>query len=246
MFCSGPGQTYFISLFSGEIRSSLELSHGQLGTIYSMATLCSAFVLLRTGSLIDRFPPHKIVIIVVTMLAIGGLLLAYSQNLFMLFIACFLLRQFGQGLTSMAASTTMMRYLPKNKGKANALSNIGYSASEAIMPSVILFLIATVSWRTSWIFIGLGLVLIVPCLSLLLRSSSSYRSTDLNYSESGLDSVPEISAVRQWTRADVNETPRCKQRGIYFASKIYSVASHGEFNPRTRLKIHSFICLSPA
>ena len=34
-----------------------------------------------------------------------------------------------------------------------------------------------------------------------------------------------------------NETPRCKQRGsIYFASKIYSVASHGEFNPRTRLK----------
>ena len=34
-----------------------------------------------------------------------------------------------------------------------------------------------------------------------------------------------------------NETPRCKQRGIYFASKIYSVASHGEFNPRTRLKI---------
>ena len=36
--------------------------------------------------------------------------------------------------------------------------------------------------------------------------------------------------------AEKNETPRCKQRGIYFASKIYSVASHGEFNPRTRLK----------
>ena len=36
----------------------------------------------------------------------------------------------------------------------------------------------------------------------------------------------------------LNETPRCKQRGIYFASKIYSVTSHGEFNPRTRLNHH--------
>ena len=35
----------------------------------------------------------------------------------------------------------------------------------------------------------------------------------------------------------INETPRCKQRGIYFASKIYSMASHGEFNPRTRLNV---------
>ena len=34
----------------------------------------------------------------------------------------------------MTASTTGMCYLPESKGKANALSNIGYSVSEVVMP----------------------------------------------------------------------------------------------------------------
>ncbi len=38
------------------------------------------------------------------------------------------------------------------------------------------------------------------------------------------------------TNLRLNETPRGKQRGIFLHAKIYFVASHGEFNPRTRLK----------
>jgi len=37
------------------------------------------------------------------------------------------------------------------------------------------------------------------------------------------------------TNLRLNETPRGKQRGIFLHAKIYFVASHGEFNPRTRL-----------
>ena len=46
IFSSSIGQTYFISLFSGEIRNEFNLSHGNFGTFYSAATLTSAIVFL--------------------------------------------------------------------------------------------------------------------------------------------------------------------------------------------------------
>ena len=48
------GQTFFISIFNLEIRSLLQLSDGQFGLIYSLATLTSAFILIWFGKLIDK------------------------------------------------------------------------------------------------------------------------------------------------------------------------------------------------
>ena len=40
------GQTWFISLFGGEIRAAFSLSHGDFGAIYSAATLASGVSLV--------------------------------------------------------------------------------------------------------------------------------------------------------------------------------------------------------
>ena len=51
---SAPGQTLVISLFNADIRAAFNLSHGEFGTAYMMATLASAVVILWSGKLIDR------------------------------------------------------------------------------------------------------------------------------------------------------------------------------------------------
>jgi MFS family permease len=70
-FWSFPGQTFFISIFSGEIRAELGLSDGQFGGIYSLATLLSALVILWTGSLIDRVDLKRFSMATVAGLALG-------------------------------------------------------------------------------------------------------------------------------------------------------------------------------
>ena len=55
IFSSSIGQTYFISLFSGEIRNEFNLSHGIFGTFYSAATLTSAIVFFWMGKLTDQY-----------------------------------------------------------------------------------------------------------------------------------------------------------------------------------------------
>ena len=47
-------QTFFISLFSPQLRNDLNLSHGELGAYYALATLLSAFLLYWCGKLTDK------------------------------------------------------------------------------------------------------------------------------------------------------------------------------------------------
>ena len=44
-FFSCVGQSFFIGLFKSSIREELNISHGEFGTIYGIATLCSSLAL---------------------------------------------------------------------------------------------------------------------------------------------------------------------------------------------------------
>ena len=53
-FFSCIGQSFFIGLFNSEIRSELNISHAQFGSIYGIATLCSSLTLIWLGKKIDE------------------------------------------------------------------------------------------------------------------------------------------------------------------------------------------------
>ena len=214
MFATSPGQTYFIALFSGEIRADLSLSHGEFGAVYSIATLSSAVVLLWTGVMVDRIDLRRFARYSVIGLAIACLSLALSQNIAMLLIAVFLLRQLGQGLIYMTSTTAMVRYLEPNKGKANALSGLGYSFAEATLPSLVIFLLLAMSWRQSWMLFAVILAIAVPVvLHFLLKGHTErhqqYLTTIADDEATEASESPENRVYRrkQWTRAEVIRDP---------------------------------------
>jgi MFS family permease len=164
-FWSSPGQTFLISLFSGEIRAELSLSDGEFAAIYSLATLASAIVMIWSGALIDRMDLKRLSIAIVLGLAIGCGMMSFSNSIFTLLVSLFLLRQLGQGLMFIISSTAMVRYLDEHKGKASALASMGYAVAEAVMPSMLVALLLWVGWRQSWQIAGLLLVtFMVPAI----------------------------------------------------------------------------------
>ena len=60
------GQTFFISLYATEIRTTFDLTHGQWGSIYSMGTLLSATTMLILGGVVDKFEIKTITIIIIS------------------------------------------------------------------------------------------------------------------------------------------------------------------------------------
>ncbi len=97
-FSSSFGQTFFISLFGGQIRSELELSHGDFGGIYALSTLISAMTLIWAGRKIDHMALEQYVLLIGAGLVAACLLTGWSPVPFVLGLGIYGLRLFGQGL----------------------------------------------------------------------------------------------------------------------------------------------------
>lgn len=206
-FGSSLGQTYFIGLFGGDIRAELGLSHGDFGAIYSAATVVSAIVLLWTGSLIDRMAlPHYAYMVVIG-LAVGCVMMSVSAGVITLFLAMLVLRHLGQGLMGMAGATTMVRYLDHQKGKANAISGMGYSLAEAFLPSLVIAQLAVMSWRESWISWAVLLGITVPLATASLLRGHEHRHAAYLESLSARPDEPAAGQPHQWTREQVIRDP---------------------------------------
>ena len=203
-FFSAPGQTYFISLFSGEIRHATNLSDGEFSAVYSLATLCSAAVMIWSGSFIDKIDLKKLSIALVLGLAVGCGILSISTGIVSLVLSLFLLRQFGQGLMYLTGTTTMVRYLEHNRGKSTALAGLGYAISEAMMPSILVALLLWVGWRSSWQVTAIILIAImVPAILILLRAHQQRHNQYLEQLSQLVNQPQGNHLKRQWTRSEV-------------------------------------------
>ena len=177
-FSSSIGQTFFISLFAGEIRSEFNLSHGMFGTLYSAATFISAIVFLWLGKFTDQFDLSLFGLIAFIALGLISLMFANINTLFLLFLSLFGLRFFGQGLLSHIAITAMASWFSKKRGQALSFAALGYSLGEAILPILVAFFFTLLTWREIWFTIFLCIILIfLPVLYWLSKFIKS-RSLD--------------------------------------------------------------------
>ena len=67
-FFSSFGQSFFLGLFNPSIRNDLNISHGQFGSIYALATICSSLTLIWFGKKIDEYKLLNYSMIVVFLL----------------------------------------------------------------------------------------------------------------------------------------------------------------------------------
>ena len=160
IFSSSVGQTFFISLFSGEIRNAFNLSHGMFGILYSVATLTSAILFFWLGKLTDQFNLTVLGLITLGILSGFSFLLSSAETLLILFLSLLGLRLFGQSMISHIAVTAMARWFSKKRGRALSVALMGHPIGEALLPSLITFFLFQYTWREIWIGIGTCIIII--------------------------------------------------------------------------------------
>lgn len=210
-FCSGFGQTYFISLFSGEIRETFVVSNGEFGAIYSAGTLGSAALLSWSGHWIDRIDLRRWTVIVIALSAVACVAMASAQAIWMLVVGIFLLRHMGQGLMYHTAITSQGRYYDIARGRAVATAGLGETLAEATFPLIVVTAVAAIGWRQSWIAFGAGLaLLLLPVCLWLLRGHDARHHRYLNGADGGgpANGAAPATASIHWTRGAVLRDPR--------------------------------------
>jgi MFS family permease len=197
---SSFGQTFFISVFAGQIRAEFGLSHGDWGAVYAAATAASAVAMVWAGVLTDRFRVRHLGPAVIAALAGAALAMALAGGLVALLIAVFLLRLFGQGLSSQTAMIAMARWFAANRGKAVSVAGLGVAAGEAFLPLIFVALLGLFDWRMLWVGVATVLACLMPVVWMLLKTERTPQSFAAQGGGAGMDG-------RMWRRAEVLRHP---------------------------------------
>ena len=199
-FLSSFGQTFFISVFAGAIRAEFGLSHGAWGGLYTLGTTAAAIVMIWAGGLTDIFRVRVLGPAVLAGLALAALAMAVNPWLVLLPVVVFLLRLFGQGMSTHLALVAMARWFTATRGKALSIASVGYAVGEALLPLIFVAAMAVLDWRYLWLVAAGIAVLGVPVLMRLLRQERTPQSLAEAYSATGMQG-------RHWTRREALFNP---------------------------------------
>jgi MFS family permease len=212
---TSPGQTYGVSIFNPSFLSSLGISLSQLTGAYMVGTLMAAVPQPYIGSLMDRFGIRRTMVGIVLLLGMACFYMATVQSLWMLLIAFFLLRMFGQGALSLLANNIPAMWFQARLGRVASLMNVGVAGATAIIPPLILWMITQFGWRWAYALLGGAVwVILFPILALLFRN----RPEDVSQNLDGLPIIAEAtspdlaSVIQESDQQDVSFDLRAAQR----------------------------------
>lgn len=199
-FTSGFGQTFFISIFAGQIMEEFSLSHGEWGLIYAIGTLASAVVMLWSGGLTDKYRVRSLGMVVLIGLAIACIIMAANPWVWFLPIAIFLLRFTGQGMTTHIATVAMARWFVATRGRALSIAGSGFALSQAVLPLLFVWAMAFVGWRNLWVVSAGFVMLVLPVMHRLLRQERTPQSLTKDHATAGMKN-------QHWTRLQMLRHP---------------------------------------
>ena len=199
-FFSCIGQSFFIGLFNSNIREELNITHGEFGTIYGVATLCSSLTLIWVGKKIDDLKLVNYSLLVVIFLSVATLFFSFVNGIIFLAIGIFLLRLSGQGLMAHTASVAISRFFDRSRGKALSYTWIGMSFGEFFLPVIIVYFLTFIYWRSLWQAFAIIIILLLPIFTYLTIKEINKSSRE---KESTNNIKKNIASIKSWTRKEV-------------------------------------------
>ncbi|MEJ0068958.1 MAG: MFS transporter [Pseudomonadota bacterium] len=139
-----------------EIRQDLGLSATQLGLAFSAFAWPYAFFQMVGGWLGDRFGPRLVLTVCVIVCALATAMTGLVNGIMTLILARLVLG-FGEGSAFPTATQAMSNWTsPERWGMAQGVTHSAARLGNAITPPLIAVLIVAISWRGSFILLGVA------------------------------------------------------------------------------------------
>ena len=175
IYCSIPGQTIGVSVFTDPVKDALGLSRNQFSNAYMIGTIVSSLVIGRAGIWFDKYGARYVAFFAALGLGLTLFLCSWSAKMsdtikdllsmdtwmipfVLMTVLFFMLRFAGQGVLTMASRNVIMIWFDKNRGKVNSISSVALSFGFSSSPLWINALIEDYGWSQSWRILGYGLL----------------------------------------------------------------------------------------
>jgi MFS family permease len=140
---------------SDQFRKEIPLTETQASLVFALFAYPYLFFQIGGGWVADKFGPRRALTICGIIWAAATIMTGLVQGLMMMGVARLILG-FGEGATFPTATRAMSQWTPANKrGYAQGITHAFSRLGSAITPPLVAYLILHVSWRMSFISVGL-------------------------------------------------------------------------------------------
>lgn len=122
-----------------------------------------------TGRLTDRFGPRPVIFAGGVLLGIGYLLLSRATEVWHLYLALSVTCAFGMSASFVPCSSTVIRWFMQQRGRALGITMMGASAGNIVAPIAAAYLIKSLGWRATYMWMGLVASVLVGVAALFVR-----------------------------------------------------------------------------
>jgi MFS family permease len=170
---AASGMRAMFSVYIKPMEAEFGWSRGALSGAAAVSLLLLGAAGPFVGRIADRWGPRAVISAALALLGIGSIASAFIQQLWHVYAAAGIVMALGAGGAAMTTgSTVVARWFERRRGLAIGISAGGMSAGQLIVIPLATALTVYFGWRTSYLWLGIGLLLlVVPLAIAFIRDS---------------------------------------------------------------------------
>jgi MFS family permease len=181
-------------------------SRGALSMAAALSLLLLGAVGPFFGRLADRWGPRRVIVMSLILLGIGSIASSFVTRLWHIFVTAGVLMAVGAGGAAMSTgSAVVARWFEQRRGVAMGFAAGGMSAGQLIVIPLATVLTLTYGWRSSFLWLGVGLLLVVvPIGAWLIRNTPEEGGLRPLGAKGPVQTVAQVAAAQQAGRVSVS------------------------------------------
>ncbi len=241
VYCSIPGQTIGVSVFTDPVKDALGLSRNQFSNAYMIGTIVSSLVIGRAGVWFDKYGARYVAFFAALVLAVALFLCSWSAHMSnfikevlhidtwlvpfgIMTVLFFILRFAGQGVLTMASRNVIMIWFDKHRGKVNAFSSVALSFGFSSSPLWVDALIENGGWQGAWQYLGYGLAVMSVFIFIFYKDKpEKYGLLPDGVKASSEVTVEKVPERKQFTLKEAKTTRAFWMYGLILAFNSFFI-----------------------
>jgi len=193
---------FTFSLFIEPLAKAFGWHREAISNAFGIAAITVAVFSPGIGTLLDRFPPRRIILpsIVVFASAYASLSLL-TPNIARFYLTYFVLGVVGNGTAQLAYTRAVLTWFQRRRGLALAIVLTGSGTGSIVIPLVTQVVIQRYGWRSGYLGLGCIALLGIPLTALLVKNRPVPAMETHPHFQSGISMASALRSLVFWTLA---------------------------------------------
>ncbi|MFC2020211.1 MFS transporter [Chloroflexota bacterium] len=202
MIIHGTFNTF--GVFFTLLLEEFSLTRAVLSGASSLAFLTMGITAIGIGILADRFGPRIILTVGALFFGVGHLLMSQANAIWQIYLF-FIVIGIGLSVSDVVPLSTVVRWFVKKRGIMTGVAKVGTGLGLAVLPLVASGLISAFDWRTTYLILGLlVLVTVIPLAQLMRRDPR------------------EMGLLPDGEKQQVTDGPALVEKGLSFQEALHT------------------------